>query len=212
MVYIWTHRSYLNIEKNRLFGLLKFLLSHLCLIIWQSQAKWVLKSYCCCSVTKSCLTLQPHGLHHTRLLCPLLSPRVSSSSCPLYQSCYLTISSSAAFFSFAFHLSQDQGLFQCQLSPSGGQSTGASASAAVLPMNIQGWFPIGLTGLISLLFKWLAKVFSTTTVQKHQFFGAQFLIHFGYYFIRYMDYKYHLPLCKFPFHCVHGLQKHFSLI
>ena len=60
-----------------------------------------------------------------------------------------------------------------QFFPSGGQSIGASASASVLPMNIQGWFPLGLTGLISLLFKGLSRVFSNTTVWKHQFFGAQ---------------------------------------
>ena len=74
----------------------------------------------------------------------------------------------------AFNLSQHQGLFQeSQLFTSGGQNIGASASASVLPMNIQGWFPLGLTGLISLQFKGLSRVFSSTTVQKQQFFGTQ---------------------------------------
>ena len=73
----------------------------------------------------------------------------------------------------AFNLSQHQGLFQCQLFASGGQRIGASASAAVLPMNIQGWFPLVLTGLISLMSKGLSRVFSSTTVWKHQFFSAQ---------------------------------------
>ena len=69
--------------------------------------------------------------------------------------------------------SPHQGLFRCQFFASGGQSIGASASASVLPMSIQGWFPLGLTGLISLKSKGLSRVFSNTTVQKHQFFGAQ---------------------------------------
>ena len=72
----------------------------------------------------------------------------------------------------AFNLSQHQGLFQW-VNSSGGQSIGVSASASVLPMNIQDWFPLGLTGLISLLSKGLSRVFSNTTVQKHQFFSAQ---------------------------------------
>ena len=74
---------------------------------------------------------------------------------------------------FAFNLSQHQGLFQSCLFTSGGQSIGASASASVLPMNIQDWFPLGLTGLISLLSRGLSRVFTSTTVQKYQFFGVQ---------------------------------------
>ena len=96
----------------------------------------------CCSVTKSC----PSGLQHTRLLCPPLSPEVCSNSCPLTQRCCLTISSSAAPFSFCFQSFPVSGSFPTsQLFISGGQSTGASAS--VLPMTIQSWFPLGLTGL-----------------------------------------------------------------
>ena len=71
-----------------------------------------------------------------------------------------------------FNISQHQGLFQCQFFASSGQSIGVSASASVLPMNIQGWFPLGWTGWISFQSRGLSRVFSNTTVQKHQFFGA----------------------------------------
>ena len=113
----------------------------------------------------------PHGLQHSRSLCPPISLRVCSKSCPLCQWCYLTMSSSATLFSFAFNLFQHQGLFQWVGSASGGRSVRFSASSSVLPMNIQGWFPLGLTGLISLLSKELSRVLSSTTTWKHQFFG-----------------------------------------
>ena len=95
-----------------------------------------------------------------------------TNSCWLNQWCYLTISSSAPPFSSAFNLSQHEDLFQW-VGSSVGQSSRASASALVLPMNIQSWFPLGLTGLISLLSKGLSRVFSSTSVMKHQFFSAQ---------------------------------------
>ena len=86
--------------------------------------------------------------------------------------CYLTISSSAALFSFCLQSFPVSGSFpMSQLFASGGQSIEALASASVLPINSQGWFPLGLTGLISLQSKGLSRVFSNTTVQKHQFFG-----------------------------------------
>ena len=119
-------------------------------------------------------SLWPHELQHTRLLHPPLSPRVCSDSCPLSWWCYLTISSSVTPFSFcilAFPASRSFPV--SQLLASGGQSMGASTSASVLPMNIQGWFPVGLTSLISLLSKGLSRVFSSTTVQKHQFDSTQ---------------------------------------
>ena len=120
------------------------------------------------------LTLWPHGLQHARLLCPPLSPRVCSNLCPLSQWCYLTISSSVTSFSSCPQSFPASGsLSMSQFFASGGQSTGASTLASVLPMNIQGWFPLGLTGLISLQSKGLSRVSSNTTVQKHQFFGAQ---------------------------------------
>ena len=128
-------------------------------------------SFCCCSVTKLCLTLWSHGLQHTRLPCPSLFLTVYSNSCPLSQWCYLTISS-ATPFSFCLQSFPASGSFSMsRLFESGGQSIGASAS--VLPMNIQGWSPLGLTGLIILLSKGFSRIFSSTTVWKHRFFGYQ---------------------------------------
>ena len=95
-------------------------------------------------------SLQPYGLQHARLPCPSLSPRAYSNSCPLSQWCYLTISSSAALF-FCLQSFPASGSFPVsRLLTSDGQSTRASASTSVLPMNIQSWFPLGLTGLNSL--------------------------------------------------------------
>ena len=120
-------------------------------------------------------SLRPHGLQHARLPRPSLSPGVSSDSCPLSQWCYLIILSSAALFSFCHQSFPTSGSFPVSwLFISGGQIIGASASAWVLPMNIQGWFSLGLTGLISLLSKGLSRVFFSTTIWKHHFFGAQF--------------------------------------
>ena len=124
------------------------------------------------SVAQSCPTLQPHGLQHARPPCPSPTPRVYSNSCPLSRWCHPTISSSADPFSSCLQSSPASGSFLIsQFFASGGQSIGVSAS--VLPMNIQDWFPLGLTGWISLLSKGLSRVFSSTTVQKHQFFGIQ---------------------------------------
>ena len=97
-------------------------------------------------------------------------PGVCSDSCPLSQGCYLTISSSAVPFSFCLHSFPASGSFpMSQLFAPCGPSIGASASALVLPMNIQGWFPLGLTGWIFLLSKEFSRVFSSTTIRKHQF-------------------------------------------
>ena len=119
-------------------------------------------------------SLQPHELCHIRFLCPPLSPRLCSNSCPLSQWGFLAISSSAAPVSFWLQSFPASGSFPVSwLFTSGGQSTGASTSASVLPMNIHGWFPLGLTGLIFLQSKGLSRVFSSTTIQKHQFFITQ---------------------------------------
>ena len=129
--------------------------------------------FCCCSVSKSCLTLcdpmdystpgfpVPHYLSefaqtHIHWVGDAIQP-----SHPLLPPSLPALS-----------ISQHQGLFQSLLFTSGGQSIGASASASVLLMNIQGWFPLGLIGLISFLFRGLARVFSST-IQKHHFFGTQ---------------------------------------
>ena len=119
-------------------------------------------------------SLLPYGLQHARPPCPSLSPEVCSNSCPLSWWCYLTVSSSVVpLFSCPQSSPPSESFPMSWHFTSGGQSIGASASASVLPMNIQGWIPLGLTGLISLLSKGLSRVFSSTTVQKHQFLGAQ---------------------------------------
>ena len=103
-------------------------------------------------------SLQPHRLQHTRLPCPSLSPGACSNSCPLSQWCHPTISPSVVPFSSCLQSFPASGSFQIsQFFSSGGQRTGASASAPVLPINIQGWFPLGLTSLISLLSKGLSR-------------------------------------------------------
>ena len=121
----------------------------------------------CHSVAKPCPTLRPHRLQHTKLPCPSLCPRVCLDSCPLSWWCRPTISSSVAPFS------------SCPQSPnirvlsnvSARQSIRVSTSPSVLPMK--GWFPLGLTGLNSLLSKGLLRVFSSNIILKHQFFGTQ---------------------------------------
>ena len=119
-------------------------------------------------------SLRPHGLQHTSLPCPSLSPRTFSNSCPLSQWCHPTIWSSVIPFSSCLQSFPALGSFPLsQFFTSGGQSIGVSASASVLSMNIQDWFPLGLTGLFSLQSKGLSRVFSNTTVQKHQFFNTQ---------------------------------------
>ena len=119
-------------------------------------------------------SLWPHGLQHARPPCPSQMPRDYSYSCPLSQWCHPTILSSAIPFSFCLQSFPASGSFpRSQCLTSGGQSTGVSALTSALPINIQGWFPLGLTGLISLQFMGLSRVFSNTTVQKHQSLGAQ---------------------------------------
>ena len=119
-------------------------------------------------------SLWPHGLRHIRLSCPSLSPGICSHSCPLSWSCHPTVSSSVTCFSSCLQSFPALGSFpMSQLFASGGQSIGASASASVPPMNIQGWFPLGLIGLISSQSQGPAGVFSSTKIQKHQFFGSQ---------------------------------------
>ena len=120
-------------------------------------------------------SLRPHGLQHTRLPCPSPNPRVYPNSCPLSWWCHPTTSSSVIPFSSCHQSFPESGSFQrSQFFTSGGQSIGVSASASVLPMNIHSWFLLWLTSLISLQSKGLSRVFSNTTVQKHQFFSAQF--------------------------------------
>ena len=117
-------------------------------------------------------SLRPHGLQHAKLPCPL-SPTACLNSCPLSRWCHPTISTSVFPFSSCLQSFPASGSFLMSwLFASGGQSTGVSASASALPKNIQDWFPLGFTGLISLLSKELCRVFSKTTIQK-QFFSTQ---------------------------------------
>ena len=114
-------------------------------------------------------SLWPHGLQYARRPYPSPAPGACSSSCPSSPWCHLTISSSVVPFSSCLQSFPASGSFPVsQFFTSDGQSIGASASASVLPMNIQDWFPLGLAGLISLQSKGLLRVFSNTTVQKHQ--------------------------------------------
>ena len=117
------------------------------------------------------------GLQHTRLPCPSPTPRAYSNSCPSSRWRHSTISSSVVPFSSCLQSFPASGSFQMsQFITSGGQSIGASASASVLPMNIQDWFPLGWTGWISFQSKGLSRVFSNTTAQKQQFFGIQLFL------------------------------------
>ena len=124
-----------------------------------------------CSVVFN--SMWPHGLQHTRLPCPSPTSGAYLNLCPWSRWSHPAISSSVVPFSSCFQSFPESGSFPMdQFFVSGGQSR-ASASPSVLPMNIQDWFPLGWTGWISLLSKGLSRVFSSTTVQKHQFFGAQ---------------------------------------
>ena len=118
-------------------------------------------------------SLWPHGLQHARLPCPSQSPRACSSSCSLSQWCHPSISSCFLFVSFLQSFPASGSFSMSWFFTSSGQSTRASVSAPVFLMNIQGWFPLGLIGLIFLKSKRLSRVFSNTLVQKHQFFRAQ---------------------------------------
>ena len=126
------------------------------------------------SVAQSCLTLQPHEPQHARPPYPSPTARVYPNPCPLSRWCHPTISSSVVPFFSCPQSFPASGSFQMsQLFTSGGQSIGVSASTSVLPMNTQDWSPSEWTGWISLQSKGLSRVFSNSTSQKHQFFGAQ---------------------------------------
>ena len=119
-------------------------------------------------------SLQPHGLQHARPPCPSPTSGVYSNSCPLSQWCHPAISSSVIpFSSCPQSLPASESFPMSQLFAWGGQSTGVSASASVLPKNTQDWSPLEWTGWNSLQSKGLSRVFSNTTVQKHQFFDTQ---------------------------------------
>ena len=126
------------------------------------------------SVAQSCQTLRPHESQHARLPCPSRTPGIYTNPCPSSRWCHPAISSSVVPFSSCPQSPPASGSFPVtQLFTWGGQSTGVSASASVLPMNTQEWSPLGWTGWIFLQSKEISRVFSNTIVQKHQFFSAQ---------------------------------------
>ena len=138
----------------------------------KKKKKCILMVQFSCSVMFNSLPL--HGLKLARLPCSSPNPRACSNSCLLSQWCHPTISSSVVPFSSCLQSFPASGSFlRSQFFASGGQSIGVSSSASVLRMNIQHWFPLGLSGLISLQSKELSRVFSKTTVQKNQFFNTQ---------------------------------------
>ena len=125
-----------------------------------------------CSVVSN--SLQPHDLQHARPPCPSPTAGVYPNSCPLSRWCHTTISYFVIPFSSCLQSVPASGAFQMsQFLTSGGQSIGVTASTSVLPVNTQDWSPLGWTGWISLQSEGLSRVFSNTTVQKHQFFCAQ---------------------------------------
>ena len=145
--------------------------------VWPFLLSWCrtelyLCVYLLCLAANSCLTLcDPHGVQHARLLHPPLSSRVCSNSCPLSWWCYLNILFSVVPFSFCLQSFLISGPFpRSQLFASGDQNIRASAS--VLPMNILGWFPLGLASLISFQSKGLSRIFSSTAIW-NQVFGVQ---------------------------------------
>ena len=139
--------------------------------VYETVYTW-LKSCCCSSVTVLSDALWPHRLQHARIPCPSLSLGAYSNSCQLSQWCHPTVSSSVALFSSCpQYFPASESFSMSQLFASGDQTIRASASD--LHMHIQSWFPLGLIDLVSLQSKWLSRVFSSTTVQKHQFFSTQ---------------------------------------
>ena len=142
-------------------------------------------------------SLWAQGLQQARPPCLSLSPKICPSSCPLHQWCQQAISSSDTLFSFCPQSCPATGTFpMSQLCTSGDQNTGISASASVLLMSIQGWFPIRLTGLISLLSKGLSGVFSSTTVRRHQFLVLCLLYRIGITTVRDHWEDHRLDLCQ----------------
>ena len=149
-----------------------FLETTLLPITWAMSICVTLSPFHSVHFSRSVMSLLPHGPQPARPPCPSPIPGVYSNSSPLSQWCHPTISSAVVTFSSCPRSFSASGSFPVsQLFTSGGQSTGVSAS--VLPMNTQDWSPLGWTGWISLQFKGLSRVFSITTVQKHQLFGAQ---------------------------------------
>ena len=142
--------------------------------LWIPGSRNMSAHYCQFSRSVVSGSSRPHRLQHTRLPCPSPTPGAYSNLCPSWRWRHPTVSSSVVPFSSHLQSFPASGSLQMrQFFASAGQSIGVSASASVLPMNIQDWFPLGWTSWISLQSKRLSRVFSNTTVQKHQFFSAQ---------------------------------------
>ena len=141
----------------------------------QIYTKWKLSNSNSIQFSHSLLSdsLQPHELQHTRLPCPSPIPEAYSNSCTWIQWCHPIISSTVVPSYWLQSLPASVGFPVSQFFASGGQSIGLSALTSFLPMNMQDWFPLGLTGWISLHSKVLSRFFSNITVQKHQFFSTQ---------------------------------------
>ena len=175
----WTTREALGVfffSKDKAF-LQSFIwqhifIKHLVCSIWVSKLPQFSSVQFSCSVVSD--SLRPHESQHARPPCPSPTPRVHPDPCPLSQWCHPAISSSVVpFSSCPQSLPASESFPISQLFAWGGQSIGVSALASVLPINTQDWSPLGWTGWISLQSKGLSRVFSNTSVQKHQFFGAQ---------------------------------------
>ena len=148
--------------------------------LFTTSATWEAQTLASVQLSHSVVSdsLRPHGLEHARLPGPSPAPRACSNSCPSSWWCHPTISSSVVPFSSHLQSFLASGSFPMrQLVAWGGQSIGVSALASVFPMNTQDWSPLEWTGWISLQSKGLSRVFSNSTVQKHQFFGAHLITH-----------------------------------
>ena len=144
-----------------------------------SMSPWLFNLYAEFGLVHSVVSgsFPPHGLQHTRPPSPSLTPGVHPNSCPSSRWCHPNISSSVIPFSSCPQSFPASGSFpRSQFFPSGGQSIGASALTSVFPVYLQGWFPLGWTSWIPLQSKGLSRVFSSTTVWKHQFFGVYIYI------------------------------------
>ena len=149
-----------------------FILLHHCNNMFRGMVFWFSSVKFSRSVVSD--SLWPHELQHARPPCPSPTPGIHPYPCPSSWWCHPIISSSVVpFFSCSQSFPASMSCQMSQFFTSGGQSIGVSASASILPMNIQDWFPLGWTSWICLLSKGLSRVFSNTTVQKHQFFGIQ---------------------------------------
>ena len=182
MWYIYTMECYWATKRNEIGSFVRTWMDIVCHAEWSKSEKneyhvlMHISGNCSVQFSHSVMSdsLRPHGLQHIRHTCPSQTPKTCSNSCPSSQWYHPTISSSLVPFSLCPQSLPASGSLQMsKFFAKGGQSIGVPASASILPMNIQDWFYLRWTGLISLQSKGLSRVFSNTTVQKHQFFVTQ---------------------------------------